>query len=122
MSHWKSWLLLPVGPALMTLHYHTQWQGLLNVLGVIYFLVFLLSAVVALGIIICWLNGVKVPDLGALSEELPKPLLVVSWMVMAGITGYLFWTGHVVVGSIYLLASFAGYFAYLLARVNATQQ
>ena len=118
-SELKSWLLMPVSPALMALHHYTQWQGLLNVLGVIYFLGLLLALAIVAGIIFAVYNSIDLPNLGDLSKKSSKPLQMFGWAVFIAVTGYLFWTDHVVVGTLYLLCCLTSYAAMVLARLYA---
>lgn len=104
----KEWLVVLANPALMVVHYHTQSQGLLNVLGAIYFFSLLLVVAGFVAAFLCYIHNVLPPR----EISFPKPAGVLWWaacVAFALTSSYLLWTGHLAVGMIYASLGIACY-------------
>jgi hypothetical protein len=114
MKAMKEWLSLFLTPTVLLWHHYTQWQGLLNVYGAALVVVALIMLAVIAGMIIMANAGERV-DFG-LHKDFSPGVLPVSWAIFIVASIYLFWTGHLFVGAMYVLVALLGTAARLLSK------
>lgn len=105
----KEWLALATTPAVMITHYHTQWQGLLNVYGALCVLVSLFMVFCIAIMIFVMTTEYDVPKFPFPKFSRPQRIIGITISVCTAV--YLLWTGHLIVASFYILSTLLGYAA-----------